>query len=89
MESKSRKIFGAIIAAGAIGISILNYVNSEDLDAYLMPFILLWLSVIIFLPKTKQEKKQKEISKKTQRIILSIVSVALVTGIIAFCVTLL
>ncbi|MBT3210129.1 MAG: hypothetical protein HN704_07380 [Bacteroidetes bacterium] len=88
MESKTRYLLGSIIAVSAIGIIILKFITNGDIDSYVMPFILLCLSVIVFLPKTKKVKPQKEISKKFQKVILSIVSLALVTGIITFFATL-
>lgn len=89
MESKTRKLLGTIIAVCAIGMIIINFTTHGDIDDYLMPFFLLWLSVIVFLPKTKKEKPNIVINKKMQKLILSIGIVALTTGIVTFFTTLL
>lgn len=88
METRVRNLLGAIIAISAIGMMITKYVMNGSIDSYVLPFILLCLSVIVFLNKPKKENKQIEVNKKKQNIILSVVSVALITGIITFFTTL-
>ncbi|MCP3932188.1 MAG: hypothetical protein GY705_24210 [Bacteroidetes bacterium] len=85
MESKTRSVLGAIIAVCAIGMIIIEYATNGDMDSYMMSFILLCASVVIFANNSKKEKPQKEISEKQQKIILSIALVTLVAGIITFC----
>ena len=88
METRVKNLLGTIIAVSAIGMMLMKYIANENIDSFILPFILLCLSVIIFFNKSKKENKQVELSKKQQYIILSLVSVALVAGLITFFVTL-
>jgi len=89
MESKTRKVLGSIIAVSALGMAGLKYFTNGDLDSYILPFILLWLSVIIFTNKSKKVENQKELSEKQRTVMLSIASITLIAGIVTFFITLL
>jgi len=92
METKkldSKKVAGIIMAISAIGIMILKYFTNGNLDSYIMPFILLCVSVSLYFTTPKNETKQTEQKTTKGKIILSLVSIALVSGIIMFFVTLL
>ncbi len=88
MESRVRILLGTIIAASAIGMMVLKYVTNGNMDSYIMPFILLCFSVIVFSNKSKKDNEQKIFSEKQQKVLLSTALVALGTGIIAFLITL-
>lgn len=78
---------GIVIAVCAIGIMIVKYLTNEGFDSYVLPFILLCISGTLFFRKPKKESKQIQVSKKQQNIILSIASIALVTGLVSFVIT--
>jgi uncharacterized membrane protein YfcA len=88
METRVRSLLGAIIAVSAIGMMITKYITNGSIDSYVLPFILLSLSVIMFFNKPKRENKKIKVNKKKQNIILSVLSVALITGLITFFTTL-
>lgn len=88
MEARARNLLGGIIAVSAIGMMITKYITNGSIDSYVLPFILLCLSVIVLLNKPKKENKKIKVNKKKQNIILSVVSAALITGLITFFTTL-
>ena len=88
MESKTRNLLGTIAVVSAIGMIVITFINNGNIDSYILPFLVLWLSVIIFFNKAQKEKPKKKMSQKQQNIILSIVSVALISGVITFFTTL-
>ncbi len=88
MESKTRFFLGTIIVVSSIGMILLNYLTNGNNDSYIMPFILLCFSIIVFFTKPKKEETQKKISKTQKNVILPIASVASIAGIITFFTTL-
>ena len=88
MEKRVRILLGTIIAICAIGMMVVKYITNGNFDSYILPFILLWISVIVFFNKPKKENKQVELSKKQQYIILSALSITLVSGLVVFFTTL-
>lgn len=87
MELKIRKTLGIITTASAIGILIINYLSHRGLDSFIMPFILLCFSVIMLFGKQTKEAAPMKLNKKHRKIILSIVSITLVSGIVVFLIT--
>lgn len=90
MESKLnlKNVLGTITALCAIGIMIIKYHTKGDLDSYIMPFILLWFSVILFSLKPENKAVRVKFTKTQNNIILSVVSLALISGLVMFFLTL-
>ena len=92
METKKlnfSKIAAIIIAVCAIGIIIIKYFTNGDMDSYILPFILLFVSVVFFSQKPKKEVKQVDVNSTKGRIILFLASIAFVSGVVVFFSTLL
>lgn len=91
METKkinANTVSGIIITISAIGIMIVNYFTNGDLDSYIMPIIFFCMAVVMFTSNTKSKPKQIELSTTQKRVVLSIISIALVSGIVVFFITL-
>ena len=90
MESKksnSVKVLGAITIACAIIMLGFNYFTKENPNSLIMPFILLCLGITFITQKQKEYKNPVKIDPKRRKIILSILSIVLITGIITFFLT--
>lgn len=90
MESRKLNVSkpaGIIIAVCAIGIMIVKFLTNGEIDSYIMPFILLCISVIVFSAKPNAESKRLEFSKKQSKVLLSIASIILISGIVMFFTT--
>ncbi len=88
MEPRVRNFLGTIIAVSAIGMMVFKYATNGNMDSYIMPFFLLFYSVVVFSNKSKKDKQEKRFSKKQQKVLLSTTLVALGAGIIVFFATL-
>lgn len=88
MKLKSKNLLGAIIAICAIGMMATKYFTNGNFDSDIMPFILMWLAVIVFFAKPQKEGMRIELNKRQKNVILTVVSVTLIAGIAAFFVTL-
>ncbi len=88
METRVRIFLGAIIAISAIGMMVLKYATHGNMDSYIMPIFLLFLSVVVFSNRSKKDEEQKIFIKKHQKVILPAALIALGSGLITFFITL-
>jgi len=76
------KISGIIISICALGITILNAVQGNNMDSYIMPFILLMLGMSLLFRKQGEEKAQIKLGKRPRRIVIAALSISLLSGIL-------
>ncbi len=88
METRVRIFLGIIIAVSAVGMMVVKYTTNGNMDSYIMPFLLLFLSAVVFSNNSKKDKEQKVFSKKQQKVLLPTAMVVLGSGIIVFLITL-
>jgi len=92
MEESDRKltqVSGLIMIVCALGISLLNVLERNPFDSYIMPFILLMVGTIFLLRKAEKEQRKLQVSKMTRRILIATSFISLVSGIVVMLLTLL
>ena len=82
------KVSGIIITVCAIGIIALKYFTNGDLDSYILPVILLCVGAVFIFQKPENNAKQIELNPAKRNIILSVLSIMIIVGFIAFFSTL-
>jgi len=88
-DRKLAKVSGLIMIVSALGISLLNVLERNPFDSYIMPFILLMVGMVYLLRKTENEQRSLQIGKKQKRIVIATLSISLVGGIVVMLLTLL
>lgn len=91
METSSRNfkvVSGVTIIICAIFMIALNIIAKENMDSYIMPFILLWLGVLFLTRKSDEERPQISMSPKKRMFMIASLSISLVGGIVALVFTL-
>jgi len=92
METAKKRIasvYGIIIIVCAIGMVILHLIQKQELDSYILPFVLLMTGIVILTRKPDEESKKLDISKPAGRFIIATLSISLISGIIVMLFALL
>lgn len=92
METKtknSNKVLGIIITACAVGIMIVKYFTHGNLDSYIMPFVLFCVGMVFYNQKPiKQTSELIEPGSTKGKVVLALTSLALISGVVVFILTL-
>jgi len=78
----SARISGIITIACALGITILNIIQNNNVDSYIMPFILLMIGLFFLFPKPAEESVKIKMGKVARRIVIAALSISLIAGIL-------
>jgi len=81
-KNGSLKISGSITIACALGITILHVLQGENLDSYILPFILLMLGISFLFRRPTSENRQIKMSRTARKIVIAALSISLVAGIL-------